>query len=219
VTACSGGSGKATPSSTPTPSSTSPTQSPSATAAALAAKGANASYSATYRLVGGGASAKPTEVRIFRLPRMLRVDVVSGGTTASLIQNPKGAYSCSARGKARTCFFVAKPGQPVPPLFDAGLQRVFSTYLLQLGTNADKYDVTSSGTTEASGSLPAGTCFEVKARPDSPAPKVADGTYCLADSGLLTKVTYPSGTLSLVSLTGPPTTSVIQPYSSPTPIP
>lgn len=213
--ACSSGSRAPAPS----PSPTSPTPSPATSLATLAAKGADASYTASYKLAATDPKTKPTEVRIFRLPHMLRVDVVAGGVTASLIQNPKGTYSCRASGKDRTCFAVAGPGKPVPPLFDAGLQRVFSTYLVQLAAHAGGYDVSYAGTTPARNGVPEGTCFAVKATTSSPTPLVSDGTYCLADTGMLTELRYPSGTLTLVDLSGPPSSTAIRPYSSPTPIP
>lgn len=213
-----GCSGTSTPKPAPSTTSATPTLTPAAALAALAAQGVQARYSATYRVATVPAT-KPTVIRVYRLPPSLRVDVVSAGTVASLILNSRGAFSCSASGKARTCFTVAGPGKPVPALFDAGLQRVFSTYLQQLATHADRYDVSAVGTTPASGTIPAGTCYAVTARPSSPAPQVATGRYCLADTGVVTEVRYKSGTLRLELLGNAPAASAVQPYARPTPIP
>src|SRR3954451_2549489 len=102
LAACSGSS---TPKASVTP--------PADALAALAAQGASAVYSATYAFhqVSPDTSAV---VKVWRAEPSLRVDVVAGTTTATLLRTATGSYSCSITGAKRSCLLVAAAGAPVP---------------------------------------------------------------------------------------------------------
>ena len=208
------GTSSTPPASSPSPS---PTPSPSAELSALARKGAGASYSATYRLQSSSSGA--ATVQVYRSPTALRLDIVSGGSRAVLVENVHGRYSCRIGGGERVCFRVADPGKALPPEFDPGLQRVFTTYLADLAANAEQYDVSPAAATDGSG-VPSGQCFAVKAGSESATQdKAITGSYCLSDQGVVTKVSFPSGTLTLQKTGAAPTSEQLHPPVSPTPLP
>ncbi len=192
---------------------------PAAALAALAGRAAQASYTARYTLDRKTAKTPPARFTVYRTGRSLRVDVISNGATATLITTPKGSYSCRAAGGQKTCFLIAGAGKPIPRLFDAGLQQVFTGYLQRLAQHAADYSVTDAGTTAATSRLPAARCFDVSATTTTPKPAVADGRYCLASTGIVTSVTYPTGTVRLTAITAPPTSRILAPYASATPLP
>jgi hypothetical protein len=216
ATACTSSGSTQPPTQTPTPS-------PSIDAAdqlqALALTGTERAYTAVYLLRSTRQGTASVSIR--RRPYAYRLDVRRGSNVSILIQNVHGTYSCHQNvGHRPTCLTVAKAGRPVPPLFDAG-QKLWSDYLTELSRNTGRYDVTPAGTTPASGSVPAGTCFAVKAVA-SPAPStaVAAGTYCLSDSGIPVKATFPSGTFTMYRLIRQaPTLKYLFPVARPTPIP
>ena len=216
VSACT--SGGSTPQATPTL-----TPSPSIDVAAqlqgLALIGTERAYTAVYILRSTRQGSASVSIR--RRPYAYRLDVRRGKNVSILIQNVHGTYSCHQNiGHRPTCLTVAKAGKPVPPLFDAG-QKLWSDYLTELARNVGRYDVTPAGTTPARGSRPAGTCFAVKvAANPAPSGAVANGTYCLSDTGIPVKATFPSGTFTMQRLIREsPTLKYLFPVAKPTPIP
>jgi hypothetical protein len=184
----------------------------------LASTGLQKSYTAIYTLTATSprGSARYT---VRRTPKAYRVDVRRGNTTAILIHNTHGTYSCQTYVKHRpTCLLVAKPGSPVPSLFDAG-QKMWSDYLTELSQNANAYLVTASGTTPPNGSRPAGTCFAVAVAATPSATSLATGTYCFTDEGIPTKARFLSGTFILRSIVAAPHRKDLLPLAKPTPIP
>jgi hypothetical protein len=202
--------------------STGPTPTPSSTATLLlqqlAAKGLQQYYTGVYNLT----ATKPQGVAVVtvgRTPTAYRINVQRAGSTSILIHNARGTYSChkEIRQPAK-CLLVAKPGSPVPPLFDAG-QEVWSSYLMELSQNTAAYLVTPAGSTPATPTLPAGACFAI-APVASPAPgSVTTGTYCLSPAGIPTKAAFASGTFTLTRIFRAPKPNELLPLAKPTPIP
>jgi hypothetical protein len=199
-----------------------PQQSPSAAAAqlaALAGRGATATYTGIYSFhqVSPDSTAA---VDVWHAPPNLRVDVVSGGATASLIRTAAATYSCASKKHKVSCFTIAKRGEKAPAPFDVGPASLFSGDLVTLSASGITYVVTPAPPVPASGKVPAATCFAIKAGLLTPQPAVQPGTYCFADTGVLTSVTYPSGNtarLTLVLPTAPP--KRFKPYAKPVPLP
>ncbi|MDQ1724351.1 MAG: hypothetical protein QOG52_1379 [Frankiaceae bacterium] len=201
-------SATATPTPTPTPTvaTTAATGTAEARLAALAAK-APAAMSATYELMASG-STTAAHVTIDVLPAGYRVSVTRKGATAVLIvRRGADSVSCSS-GK---CFTVATNGDGVPSAFDPQVQHLITENLAIFATSPDELTVT------AAPALGAATCFAVKPSGTGPTPVVA-GHYCLDDAGHVVAATYPTGTLSLISVNRDPAASVLTPPSQPSPI-
>jgi hypothetical protein len=211
LTSCSGGS---------TPS-TSPSTAPESRLATLGQAGLSSSYTATYALQGNASPASSGTVTIRRTPTAYRVDIESRGSDAFLVHNPRGTYSCEQKpGKRATCFTVAGAGKPIPAAFDAGVQKVFNTYLKSFADQASTYDVSVVDAQPASGGLPEAECFAVLPGQDSANPQVAAGTYCFSADGIPVHVVFPSGTLDLRSLAvETPAATFLAPPATPTPLP
>jgi hypothetical protein len=212
VAACSsiGSSGN-----TPTPT---PTSNAGEELQALATTGLQQSYTAVYNL-RATQPAGSALVTVGRTPTAYRLNVQRGSSVSVLIHNSRGTYSCQKYLKhAAKCLLVAKPGSAVPALFDAG-QKLWADYLLELSRNAAAYLVTSAGTTPATATLPAGTCYAVAPGPTPPPTTVATGTYCLTEVGIPTKAAFTSGTFQLTRIVRAPKTSELQALAAPTPIP
>ena len=231
LTACTGSS---TPKATVTP--------PSDTLAALAARGASAVYTATYAFHQVTPDTTAT-VKVWRAEPSLRVDVVVGGTTATLITTAAGSYSCSITGSKRSCLLVAGPGAPVPAPFDVAPANLFSADLHALATASGVYDVRTAPVRPAAGAVPESQCFDVSRAAPSPSttpspstaatpsptaspstsatPTVPNGRYCFTAAGVLAAASYPSGnTLTLTTLQSTtPTSGSFSPYARPTPLP
>ncbi|GAC1322349.1 MAG: hypothetical protein NVSMB13_00570 [Mycobacteriales bacterium] len=183
-----------------------------------AGKGAQATYAAQYA-VSGPSVAPGTTARVAVVGSDgYRLDVTTNGSTSVLLHGASGTASCRLAGEAKTCFQVAGPGQPIPPLFDPAIQQVFTSYLDQLAKHPDQYDVA-----EAGGTLPVdgieGRCYTVSPHVGAAEPAVAKGTYCLAATGLPTSVTFASGTLMLAKLDPAPAAADLVPPATPTPLP
>ena len=183
-----------------------------------AGKGAQATYAAQYS-VSGPAVAAGTTARIAVVGgEGYRLDVTTNGSTSVLLQSASGTASCRLAGAAKTCYQVAGAGQPIPALFDPAIQQVFTSYLGQLSKHPDQYDVT-----EGTGTLPVdgieGRCYTVSPHAGAAEPVVAQGTYCLATTGLPTSVSYASGTLMLAKLDPAPVSADLAPPAPPTPLP
>jgi hypothetical protein len=203
-------------------SGSSPTPSPSQLATEqlqqLAAKGLQHSYTGVYNLNATLPRGSAT-VLVRRTPTAYRISLERGRTVSVLIRNSHGTYSCQAvTGHHATCLFVARPGSPVPALFDAG-QKLWSDYLIELSHNASAYLVTPAGTTAATATLPEGTCFAIAPGPTPSTNPVAPGTYCLTQDGIPTKAAFMSGTFTLRTIRPAPRPRELLPLAAPTPIP
>ena len=218
----SGGSGgpPETPSVTPPPVATTTPPSPADQLRARARALGRTPFHATYRARRTHPLSAATLV-VDHTARSVRVDVTTGGTTATLIVTPHASYACSRSRHDRACFRVARAGQPVRAPFNLAPQTVFTTDVTQLASHTARYRVASAGRRAATASVPAATCFSVHRRQVTREPRAPGGTYCFADSGVLTSVTYSSGsTLKMrsVRLTAPAHTR-FHPYASATPLP
>lgn len=189
--------------------------------AGLAAKGAAATYSATYSFHQASPDTTAT-VNVWRADPSLRVDVVSGGTTATLLISPTGSYSCSMSGPKKSCLLVAAAGQPVPKPFDVAPANLFTADLRSLATDSAAYDVHAAAPLPAQGPVPAAQCFDVTS-PATPSSgtDAPTGRYCFTSAGLLAAATYPSG--NTVRMTAQqratPGPEQFTPYAKPTPLP
>lgn len=214
LAACTDGSPEAEPTPTVSPSA-SPSTDAATTLARLAATSAKSSYSASYTVTG----AHPGRAYLVRTPNGYRFELATGtGTTARramLIRTTAGTVSCTVVPKPVTCLKVAGPGKGVPAVFDAGLQHVFSDYLVLLSRGGPAYTVTDA--LPGSGG---GQCFDVAlAASPAPAGAVAAGTYCFDPDGVPTRVTYPSGSLVLLARGPAPTAKDFVPPTTPKPLP
>jgi len=217
-----GCSGSSAPAAVPTTSPTTPAASTSAapTAAqqlqALAAAGQTAAFRATYTAQQQHPSSRATW-QVWRTKQSLRVDVATKQSTATLIQTPRATYSCSRAHGRKTCFRVAKAGEPVPALFRLLAQRLFSTALVELADHIARYSVTASAAAGGNG----GTCFAVKAPKSKATTQVETATYCYNSTGILTSARYPNGnTVRLTHLSmNAPAHDAFVPYAKPTPLP
>ena len=198
--------------------------------AAFAEKGAAASYSATYSFHQASPDTTAS-VQVWRADASLRVDVVAGATTATLLVTPTGSYSCSITGPKRSCLLVAGAGDPLPKPFDVAPANLFTADLRALAADSAAYDVKSAPSTPAAGPVPAAECFDVSpqvsssAGPESAGPESADrvpaGRYCFIADGLLAAASYPSGnTVHLTAFqAATPAPGQFTPYAKPTPLP
>ncbi len=168
-----------------------------------AALAANLAFTGTYA-VADTSHTKAT-VRVWVTPKAYRVEVSEGTVTAALYGTPTGTVACPEQvGQTTVCFAVAGAGKPVPPTFDAGIQRVFTRDLPALAAGAGAFQVTAVKPSATVAKIAAGTsCYQVERLPGSPpltnalAQLVDQGTYCLAPDGVPTQLQFASGTLTL----------------------
>lgn len=187
--------------------------------AELAGRGAAATYTAAYTFHQESPNSTVV-VDVWHAPPNLRVDVAGGGATASFIRTPRATYSCAMKKHKSSCFTVAGPGQPAPAPFDVGPATLFSDDLVTLSASGISYLVTPATPVPANGDLPAATCFAIKAGLLTPQPAVQPGTYCFADTGVLTSVTYPSGnTARAIQVLPVASAAKFKPYAKPAPLP
>jgi len=145
---------------------------------------------------------------------------VSGGATASFIRTAAATYSCAMKQRKSSCFTVAGRGKPAPAPFDVGPATLFSDDLVTLSASGISYVVREATPLAPGDGLPAATCFAIKAGILTPQPAVQPGTYCFADTGVLIKVTYPSGnTARAVQVLPVAAASKFKPYAKPAPLP
>lgn len=199
--------------------------------AVLAQATANSAYDAQYRFVQQPSSTTGT-IRIRQNPPQYRIDIVAKDG-ASFFALRTGVVSCSSKKAKRTCFLVARPGEPVPDIFDPGVQRLFRDAVEDLAANPGDYLVqrvptatptatltpsasaTASATATASPRpsastlpIPSGECYRVERVDTTPDPEqpvgFENGTYCFAEQGVATSISVASGSLTLVKLLGPP---------------
>lgn len=185
----------------------------------LAGRGAVATYTGIYSFhqVSPDSTA---EVDVWHAPPNLRVDIVNGGATASFIRTAAATYSCATKSHKSSCFTVAGRGQKAPAPFDVAPAALFSDDLQTLSASGISYDVNFAAPIAASGKLPAATCFALKAGLLTPQPTVQPGTYCFAETGVLTSVTYPSGNTAQLTLVLPTAPAKrFKPYAKPAPLP
>jgi hypothetical protein len=189
----------------------------------LAQAAANGTYDAQFSFVQR-ASGKTGTIRIRQAPPRYRIDIVSKDAKASYFLLTTGVVACSHKPHKDACFLAARPGEPVPALFDPGIQRLFRDAVQELAKNPDDYAVTQvsptpsvTPTPSASGDLPTGECFDVRRLSSSPppggTPPLEDGTYCFAEQGLPTSIDVASGTMTLTALGPPPNDKAFQPFA------
>ena len=192
--------------------------------AELAHLAATASYDATYSL--RAASGDAGSIRIVVAPPSYRVDVALTGSAPSLyFQRAGTAVSCSTKASRPSCFLVARPGEPVPELFDPGVQRLFSDAVADLAARPERYVVLRAASSAPS--QPPGTeCFDVRRVDESPAAApVTDptgfetGQYCFGTDGVLTRLAVSTGTLTLTKRGPAPTAAVFEPPATPVALP
>ena len=134
---------------------------PSAAAAMLvelAGRGAAATYTAAYAFHQVSPNSTAT-VDVWHAPPNLRVDVVSGGATASFIRTPAATYSCAMKQRKSSCFTVAGPGRPAPAPFDVGPATLFSDDLVTLSASGISYVVTRATPLPPGDGVPAAPCL------------------------------------------------------------
>ena len=188
--------------------------------AALAEKGASASYTATYAFHQSSPDTTAS-VQVWRAAPSLRVDVVAGATTATLLVTQTGSYSCSMTGPKRSCLLVAAAGAPLPKPFDVAPANLFTADLRALAADSAAYDVKSAPSTPAAGQVPAAECFDVSPHVSGSPGAVPTGRYCFIAEGLLAAASYPSGnTVRLTTFqVATPAPGQFTPYAKPTPLP
>jgi hypothetical protein len=169
-------------------------------------------FTGTYTLDSIDPKQADAKVTIHRLESSYRVDIARKGGTSILMTTKTGLVSCQVQGKRRTCFLVGDAAKPPPKLFDPGLQRLFTTDLAALA-QGEGLTVTPIGTLSPAGSLEGARCYRVTGTGVDP------GEYCLTDAGILRRAQFPSGTLELTALSGPPSASAFTPPVKPTPLP
>lgn len=217
---CTGSSG---PTAEPTASSTSPTVSPSpATPAgqqlkALADAGTGTAFRATYRVHRAKPGSRAT-MKVDHTAHSVRVDIIAGPTTATLIATPAATYACSRKHHDRACFRVAKRGDRIPAPFNLAPASIFTTDIARLAAHPGRYDVAAAGDRAAHGGVPASSCFRTRAT-TGPKKERRPITYCFSAEGVLVYARYASGNvirLESVHTTVDPES--FRPYSSPTPL-
>ena len=213
LTGCSGGSsgGSAAPSGSPSPSDSA---TPAAqTLAALAAKASLTDFAGTYALDSVDPAKPDGTARIYKKGALYRVDVTIGSTRSLLMTTSAGAVSCQVTRSKTSCLRVAKPGQPLPKLFDPGLQRIFTTTLQAFAQGADALTVAANGTLPESGAMAVAQCFTVSGGDVDP------GEYCLTDDGIVRRAQFPAGTITLQSYARAVLPVFFKPPVPPTPLP
>ena len=235
MTACSGGSAApdggtqrpslatlaASPSAVPpvaTPTSTTSAPSPSAESGEDVARRAAAAtgrvpWAARYRLVSNDTAQPAGTVSVAVRGADVRLDLTRDGGTAVLLRTAAGTVSCQLSGARRTCLSVAAAGEPLPAVFDPGLQRVFTSDLAALAAGRG-HGATAGAVLAATGTLPAARCWQVPA-----ATGLDAGTYCLSTAGVLRQATFASGVLSLTTVLPAPTPTRFTPPVRPQPLP
>jgi hypothetical protein len=213
LAACSGADDAAPRRTTSTAPSASATPTPpEELLSGLAAKGVAALFTGTYALDSVDPKKADAKVTIYRLDSSYRVDVARKGATSILMTTKDGLVSCQVQGSRRTCLLVGDAAKSPPKLFDPGLQRLFTTDLTALAGGAG-ITVTPAGVLPATGSIGSATCYRVTGTGVDP------GEYCLTDAGILRRAQFPSGTLQLTAVSGPPAASAFTPPAKPTPLP
>lgn len=185
--------------------------------ATLAKAAGTSVYAARYQLTTG--SGQGAQLTVAHRDGGYRLDITAGTATDSLIGSDTGTVSCHAQDGRTACFQAAGAGQPLPDLFDAGAQHVFTDYLQALATATAQYQVDSTVPTMPPPSTPPSSCYTVTALTGATPPVVPAGTYCLAENGMPTLVTYGSASLVLQQVLPAPAAGVLAPPATPQPLP
>ena len=183
------------------------------TALAGAAVASARDFTATYLL--DSRTRLDATVRILHSGRLWRIDVDQGVTASRLLLGPDGAIACRvapANDSGSACLLVAQFRQPLPALFDPGIQRIFTTTLRALAT-AKQLNVNELSALPASGQLKPAPCYRVSGA------GIESGEYCLTDDGVLRRINFASGMLDLRAYGGPPPVEAFVPPATPTPLP
>jgi hypothetical protein len=176
----------------------------------------DATYVVTYRVPQATQDSKGS-IRIVQKPPRYRIDII-GRDVASYYVGATGIVSCSIKGPKRTkrCFLVAHNGEPVPALFDPGVQRLFRDVVEDLAAHPTDYNVVAVPRPTPSGKqVGSSECFTVvrNASPSATRTGFEDGTYCLAERGYATYIDVESGTLLLSRFGPPPPESAFKPFA------
>lgn len=177
-------------------------------------------FDAVYRLDSRG-SRPDARVRMRTRGDRFRLDLQQGGTTAVLLTGRRGVVSCQVERRGdpkRTCFLVANRPRALPPLFDPQVQRLFRSVTGLLSRPKSGLRVHPAATWRAPHDLGQAECFDVRGQ------EVDRGVYCFLSRpgnriGLLARVKFPSGTLSLRSVNHSVRTETFHSPVRPTPLP
>ena len=190
--------------------------------AELAGLAAKASYDVTYTVVA--ATGEQGTVRIVAVPPSFRVDVIVSGAPSTFIQHGGSTVSCAMKSGRPACLLVARPGEPVPDVFDPGVQRLFTDAVADLAAHPERYVVTTASPTAAPDAE--SECFEVRrlAASASPSPTsdptgFETGQYCFADDGVMTRLSVVTGTLTQAGRGPKPTAALFVPPATPVALP
>ena len=180
------------------------------------------SFDALYGLNSKG-KRHNAKVRMRAKGEKFRLDVQKRNSTAVLFTSPHGVVSCQierTKGKVsgRTCFLVAKSPRGLPELFDPEVQRLFRSITDRLSRSHNGLTVKATKPWKAPDPLGKAECFKVHG------PKVEAGTYCYLARpgphiGLLARVVFPSGTLSIRKVYRSVRIQDFRPPVHPTPLP
>lgn len=191
----------------------------------LASASTTAKFTATYgaKLVNGKSAVIAVYVDS---ATNYRVDVTQDNLTASLYGTAQGAIACSvAPGVTPVCYLAAAPGQPIPAVAEAGVERVFLKDLPTLATLSPTFTVTAKDPIAASATLPAAKCFAVTSHRGTNVftsgllDDIDLGTYCLTANSPPRRLEFASGSLDLVSVGGVPTAEQLTPPAPAVPLP
>jgi hypothetical protein len=102
------------------------------------------------------------------------------------------------------CLILSNPGEEVPEGLDPGVQRLFGSALEALADSTVNVDVAEVGAGPSVSGVPASRCFAVS----NPAVDgLTAGTYCLTDTGVLTRAVFPRSEVTITRLGSGPASS------------
>jgi hypothetical protein len=185
----------------------------------LAAAAVHYRLDATFRLNSKSPKNPDAKVRVRLRSDHWRIDVTRRSSpkksaTSTLMRRRNGdAISCQRASGVRECFIVAKKGHRVPALFDAGIQAVFVTAVHRFAKRANRMPVHREGTWPVPSLQGTASCYRVRSL------HLPHGVYCLLPRGIIAKVTFPSGSLTLRDLHGQPGKGSFVPPVTPTQLP
>jgi hypothetical protein len=190
------------------------------------AAAAQGRFTAVYAL-DSTKDAELATVRVYVLPTAFRVDVVEKTATASLYGGTdRQTDACTvASGIPTICYDVAAAGAPIPPAFDAGVQRVFQRDLPTFARTTDGLLIRLAGADATLTGSPGAQCYTVErgtgAQPSlqTAIAQIDNGTYCLTPGGLLTGFVSSSGHLVLSSHGAAPTAAELKVPATPQKLP
>jgi hypothetical protein len=176
----------------------------------LAGSGYQTAYKATYAVRQRKPAGQATWVVWHTKDIDLRVDVLTGHVTTTLINTARATFACRKTPHHRACFQVAQGGKGP---FTLLAEKLFSADLNALRKSPRGFSV--SAASPQSGD----TCFAIASHSKS-SKALASATYCFNSNGILAAVTYPNGNsvrLQHLDNNAPPK-QTYRPYSSPTPV-